>query len=150
MGGQGLTAMRHAYSNDGHRHRRGIESTKGVLIEQRSTPDAVSQSGIEPLVSASAGQPTRSGGNAQARGSTNTVHRRGLPFTVETVTLQRDDHEKKIYHSGYHQTSEPYSPANSNKPSSTQRWLLFLGKAHLPQHLKGVTLNEWHRCTSTA
>ena len=36
-GGQGLPAMRH-----GHRHRRSIKSTKGVLIEQRSTPDAVS------------------------------------------------------------------------------------------------------------
>ena len=40
-------------------------------------------SGVAPLVSASAVQPTRDGGNGQGRGSTNTVHRRGLPLAVE-------------------------------------------------------------------
>ena len=39
-------------SSDGHRHRRSIKSTQGVLIEQRSTPEAVSQSGVAPLVTA--------------------------------------------------------------------------------------------------
>ena len=51
VGGQGLPAMRHAHPSDGHRHRRSIKSLKGVLIEQRSTPDAVRQSGVAPLVS---------------------------------------------------------------------------------------------------
>ena len=42
-----------------------VRSTKGVLIEQRSTPDTVSHSGVAPLVSAS-----RDGGNGQGRGDT--------------------------------------------------------------------------------
>ena len=44
-----------------------VRSTKSVLIEQRSI---VSHSGVAPLVSASAVQPTRDGGNGQARGYT--------------------------------------------------------------------------------
>ena len=78
-------AMRHAPQRRAAAQEEPRQEHEGRTHRATFHPRHRQPSGVALLVSASAVQPTRGGGNGQARGSTNTLHRRGLPLAVETV-----------------------------------------------------------------
>ena len=90
----------------GRRRRQGLARSEktwevaallqcATLTQERANVPPQTPSAIRRCAS-SAVQPTRDGGNGQARGSTNTVHSKSLPLAVVTVSLERDAHEKRI------------------------------------------------------
>ena len=93
--------MRHAYPSDGERR---VRSTKGVLIEESSTPDTVSHQALHLLSEPQLCSRRAMVGTDRLAGPPNSASERTKP--VETISRQRDEHKERIQLSGHHRNQQ--------------------------------------------